>query len=88
MSLYSESSKCFLKVKVLVTQSCLTVTPWTRACQVPLYRNSLVKNTGVGRHSLLQEIFRTQGSNPRSVILQADSLLSEPPGKPASYTAS
>ena len=34
----------------------------------------------MGCHSLLQEIFPTQGSNPS--LLQADSLLSEPPGKP------
>ena len=39
------------------------------------------KNTGVGSHSLLQGIFPTQGSN-RSLMLQADSLPSEPPGKP------
>ena len=43
-------------------------------------RNSLGKNTGVGCHFLLQWIFTTQGSNPASE-LQADSLLSESPGK-------
>ena len=32
--------------------------------------------------SLLQGIFSTQESNPRSPILQADSLPSEPPGMP------
>ena len=47
-----------LKVKLLVTQSCLTlcnrmVYPW----------NSLGKNTGVGCHSLLQGIFPTEGMN-------------------------
>ena len=38
----------------------------------------------MGRHSLLQGIFPTQGSNlePGSPELQADSLASEPPGKP------
>ena len=40
------------------------------------------KNTGVGGHSLLQGIFPTQRSNPSSPALQADSLPSEPPGKP------
>ena len=42
------------------------------------------KNTGVGSHSLLQKIFLIQGSNPclLSPALQADSLWSEPPGKP------
>ena len=45
--------------------------------------NSPGKNTGVGRHSLLQGIFPTQESNPsRSPALQADSLPSEPPEKP------
>ena len=40
------------------------------------------KNTGVGYHSLLQEIFPTQVSNPGLPTFQEDSLLSEPPGKP------
>ena len=39
------------------------------------------KNTGVGCHALLQGIFQTQGLNPGLPQLQADSLLSEPPGK-------
>ena len=37
------------------------------------------KHTGVGCHFLLQGIFLTQGLN-LSLLLQADSLLSEPPG--------
>ena len=36
----------------------------------------------MGCHSLPQGIFLTQGSNPGSPALQADSLPSEPPGKP------
>ena len=42
------------------------------------------KNTGVGCHALLQGIFLTQGSNwcLVSPALQADSLPTEPPGKP------
>ena len=40
------------------------------------------KNTGAGCHALLQGIFPTQGSKPRSPALQADSLPSEPPEKP------
>ena len=43
-------------------------------------------NTGVGCHFLPQRFFPTQESNPgielRSLALQADSLLSEPLGKP------
>ena len=38
------------------------VTPWTVACQAPLW-DSPVKKTGMGSHSLLQGIFLTQGSN-------------------------
>ena len=39
------------------------------------------KNTGVGCQLLLQEIFPTQGIEPRSPALQAVALTSEPPGK-------
>ena len=45
-----------------------------------IHGDSPGKNTGVGCHALLQGIFPTQGSNPGSLALQADSLLSEPPG--------
>ena len=40
------------------------------------------KNTGVGSHSPLQGIFSNSGIETRSPTLQADSLLSQPPGKP------
>ena len=40
------------------------------------------KNTGVGCYFLLQGIFPTQGSNPRFLHSQADSLPLKPPGKP------
>ena len=51
---------------------------------ITLHWNSPGKNTGVGSHSLLQEIVPTQGWNPgllhhRQLLY---SLLSEPPGKP------
>ena len=38
------------------------------------------KNTGVGCHVLLQGIFPTHVSEPRSSTLQSDSLPTEPPG--------
>ena len=42
------------------------------------------KNTGVGCHARLQEIFPTQGSSlPRSPTLQADSFWSDPRGSHA-----
>ena len=47
-----------LKVKVKVSQSCLTL------CDPTDYpRNSPGQNIGVGSHSLLQKIFLTQESN-------------------------
>ena len=43
----------------------LFLTPWTVARKAPLsMRHSPGKNTGVGYHALLQEIFSTQGENP------------------------
>ena len=40
------------------------------------------KNTGVGCHALLQGDLLNPGVKPRSLALQADSLLSESLGKP------
>ena len=60
----------------------LFATLWTVARQAPLSMNFSGKNTGVGSHSLLQEIFLTQGLDLGLLHWQADSLLSEPPGKP------
>ena len=55
------------QVSFSMSQSCLTLChpiPWTIvACQAPQSMGSPGKNTGVGSHSLLQEIFLTQGSN-------------------------
>ena len=44
--------------------------------------NSPGRNTGVGCHSHLQGNLPDPGIEPRSSTLQADALLSEPPGKP------
>ena len=67
------------KAKVLVVQSCLTLCgPARLLCPWDFPG----KNTGVGCHSLLQGIFPTQGSNLRLLHWLADSLPSEPPGKP------
>jgi hypothetical protein len=43
------------------------------------------KNTRVSCHSLLQGIFQIQGSNLESLALQANSLLTETPGKPVQH---
>ena len=57
----------------------LLVTLWTVGCQVPLSVEFPGKNTGVGCHSLLQGIFPDTGIGLEFLVLQADSLLSEPP---------
>ena len=55
------------------------MTSWTVACQTPLSVNPPGKNTGVGRHSLLQGSFLTQQSNLGLLHChQADSLPFEP----------
>ena len=46
-----------------------SATPWTVAHQGSSVRGTLLgKNTGVGCHSLLQEIFSIQGPNPRLLL--------------------
>ena len=76
------SPKIVCVVLCLVTQSCLTLYD-PMDCIPPgssVHWDSPGKNPGVGCHSLFQGIFLTQGSN-QSPVLQADSLLPEPPGK-------
>ena len=58
-----------------VTQSCPPL------CD-PMDWNSLGQNIVVGSLSLLQGIFPTQVLNPRSPVLQVDSLSAKPQGKP------
>ena len=72
-------------VKVIVAQLCptLCVPHGLKTPRLLCPWNSPGKNSGVGCHSLLQGIFLTQ--EPVSLAppaLQADSLPSEPPGKP------
>ena len=47
-----------------------------------VHGNSPAENTGVGCYARLQGNLPNPGTEPRSPALQADSLLSEPPGKP------
>ena len=68
----------------LVTQLCPTLCD-PMDCNPPgssVHGDSPGRNTGVGCHALLQGILPTQGIEPRSPALRADSLPSEPPGKP------
>ena len=67
-------------VLCLAAQSCPTLCD-PMDCSPPgssVHGASPGKNTGVGCHALLQR----ESSQPRSPALQADSLLTEPPGKP------
>ena len=74
-----------------MTCVCLVIQPCSTLCDPMDYSppgssvhgDSPGKNTGVGCHALLQEIFPTQGSNlclPVSSALWANSLPTEPPG--------
>ena len=69
--------------EVLVTQLCPTLCNPTE-CSSPSssVQNSPGKNTRVGSHSFFEGIFPNQGSNPESPASQAESLPSEPLGKP------
>ena len=74
------------EVKVLVTQSCPTLCN-PMDCSLPGKNTGVEKNNnnniGMGFHSLLQGNLPKPGIKPRSpAALQADSLLSEPPGNP------
>ena len=68
-----------------VSHSIVSDSLWAHVPQpsrLPCPWDSPSRNTGMGSHSLLRRICPTQGSNPGLPILQADSLPSEPPGKP------
>ena len=57
-------------------------TPWTVAHQVPLSMEFSRKEYRSGLPCPPLEDLPNLGIKPRSPALQADSLLSEPPGKP------
>ena len=65
--------------------SVLSGSYWPHDCSPPgssVHGDSPGKNTGVDCHALLQGVLPISGIKPRSPELQADSLPSEPPGKP------
>ena len=71
-------------VLCLVAQSCLTLCD-PMNCNPPgssVHADSPGKNTEVGCHDLCQGDLPNPGVEPRSPTSQADSLWSEPPGKP------
>ena len=74
---------CVCVFECLVTQFCPTLCSLMDCSPPgsPVHGDSPGKNSGVGCHALLQGIFPAEIEH-RSPALQADSLLSEPPGKP------
>ena len=70
-------------MKVLVAQLCLTLCDPMEHARLLCPWNSSDKNIGKGFHSYLQEdLPDPPGIEPGSPALQADSLPSEPPGRP------
>ena len=64
------------------SESCSVTSNFWRPHRLYSPWSSAGQNTGVGSLSLLQGIFPIQGSNPGPPALQADSLPTEPQGKP------
>ena len=64
-----------------------TLTPWTAALRAPLSMGFSGKKTEVGSHFLLQEIFLTEGSKPRTHIscTAGSFFTTKPPGKPQGF---
>ena len=80
------SSRC-LKVKVkLLSHVQLCVTPWTVACQAPPSMGFSRQGYWSGLPFLFPGDPPDLGIEPGSPALQADSLPSEPPGKPTLST--
>ena len=71
------------KLKVLVTQSSQTVNPRTTAHQAPLSMGFPRQEHWSGLPFPSPGNLPNPGIKPRSLTLHADSLLSEPPGKPS-----
>ena len=70
----------------LVTKSCPTLlTPWTAACQVPLSMEFSRQEYWSGLPFPSLGDLPDLGIEPRSPALQADSLPSEPSGKPSNH---
>jgi len=71
------------KVKVLVAQACLILgTPWTLAPQAPLSMEFFRQEYWSGLPFPSPRDLPNPGIELKSPALQADSLPSEPPGKP------
>ena len=64
----------------------LFVTPWTVACQAPLSMGFSTQEYWSGLPFPSPGYLPDPGIKPRSPELQADTLTSEPPGKPSYLT--
>ena len=71
----------YLCVRVELSRIQLFATPWSVAGQAPLSMEFSRQDTGVGCMPFSRDL-PNPGIEPRFLTLQADSLLSEPPGKP------
>ena len=83
--LESRKVKWYASVCESVSRSVMSDSLWPHGLKPTRLRcpwNSPSKNTGVHSHSLLQENLPDPGVEPSSPVLYADSLSSEPPGKP------
>ena len=67
----------------LLSRFRLFATPWTVAHQAPLSMGFSRQEYWSGLPCPFPGVLPNPGSKPRSPTLQADSLLSEPPGKPS-----
>ena len=72
------------KVMLLLSHSVVSyssVTPWTVACQAPLFTGFSRQEYQSGLPFPSPGIFLTQGWNPGLLHWQADSFITEPPGE-------
>ena len=73
------------KVLAALSRVWLFATPWAVACQAPLSMRFSRQEYWSGLPCPPPGDLPNPGIEPRSPTLQADSLLSEPPGKPNSF---
>ena len=73
---------CVLCSVWLLNHVGLFVTPWTVDCQAPLSMEFSRQEYWSGLPCPLPGDLPNPGIKPRSLALQANSLMSEPPGKP------
>ena len=84
-----KTSYCLDLYRIIVLSYSVMSDCYPMDCSLPgssIHGDSLGKNTGVGCHALFQRNLPNPGIEPRSLTLQADTLLSEPSGKPNKVT--